>query len=333
MTITNDTRTFAISPTIEAKVVRFKNRFGIELAAHLYLPEGYRDKQSAAVVVSGAFGAVKEQASGLYAQEFAARGFVSLAFDPSFTGESGGESREVASPDINTEDYSAAVDFVGLLPYVDREKIGAMAICGLSGMALTAASVDTRIKAVATASMYDMSRSIGLGFMDSYTEEQRRTLNEYISQRRWEDAENGELARGPHEVGFDENGQVIRDFGWPDEMPEEAPLVAKRFFDYYKGRAYHPRSVNSELGWTATMPYSFISFPLYTNIEFVSPRPILLIAGENAHSRYYSEDVYKLAKEPKELLIVPGADHVDLYDNLEQIPFDKLETFFNENLK
>lgn len=191
MTISNDTRTFSINPAIETQVVRFKNRFGIELAGHLYLPEGYQNKQSAAVVFSGPFGAVKEQSSGLYAQEFAARGFVSLAFDPSFTGESGGESREVASPDINTEDFSAAVDFVGLLPYVDREKVGVMGICGLSGMALTAAAVDTRIKAVATISMYDMSRSIGLGFMDSYTEEQRRTLNEYISQRRWEDAENG----------------------------------------------------------------------------------------------------------------------------------------------
>jgi uncharacterized protein len=333
MTITNDTRTFAINSTIEAQVVRFKNRYGIKLVGHLYLPEGYSEKKSAAIVFSGPFGAVKEQVSGLYAQELAARGFVTLAFDPSFTGESGGESREVASPDINTEDFSAAIDFIGLLPYVDREKIGVMGICGLSGMAITAASVDTRIKAVSTASMYDMSRSIGLGFMDSYTEDQRRTLNEYISQRRWEDAENGEFARGPHEVGFDENGQVIRDFGFPDELPEEAPLVVKRFFDYYKKRAYHPRSVNSELGWTATTPYSFISFPQYTNIEFISPRPILLIAGENAHSRYYSEDVYKLAKEPKELIIIPEADHVDLYDNLEQIPFDKLEVFFNENLK
>lgn len=333
MTIQNDTRTFSINPSIETKVVRFKNRFGIELAAHLYLPVEYQDKQSAAIIVSGAFGAVKEQASGLYAQAFATRGFVSLAFDPSFTGESGGESREVASPDINSEDFSAAVDFVGLLPYVDREKIGVMAICGLSGMALTAASVDTRIKAVATASMYDMSRSIGLGYMDSYTKEQRRTLNEYISNRRWEDAENGELARGPHEVEFDANRNVIRDYGWPEHMPEDAPIVAKRFFEYYRERAFHPRSVNSILGWTATMPYSFISFPLYTNIEFISPTPILLLAGENAHSRYYSEDVYKLAQDPKELYIVPKADHVDLYDNLEKIPFDKLEVFFTNSLK
>lgn len=333
MTISNDTRTFSINPAIETQVVRFKNRFGIELAGHLYLPEGYQNKQSAAVVFSGPFGAVKEQSSGLYAQEFAARGFVSLAFDPSFTGESGGESREVASPDINTEDFSAAVDFVGLLPYVDREKVGVMGICGLSGMALTAAAIDTRIKAVATISMYDMSRSIGLGFMDSYTEEQRRTLNEYISQRRWEDAENGTMAHGPHEVEFDESGQVIRNFGWPDEMPEEAHPVVKRFFEYYRGRAFHPRSVNSELGWTATTPYSFISFPLYTNIELISPRPVLLIAGEHAHSRYYSEDVYKLAQEPKELLVISEADHVDMYDNFEKIPFDKLEDFFNVNLK
>lgn len=330
MTISQDTRTFAINPNIDMQTVRFTNRFGIELAGHLYVPQGIEGEKRAALVISGPFGAVKEQVSGLYAQELAARGFVTLAFDPSFTGESGGASREEASPDINAEDFSAAVDFIGLLPYVDREKIGAIGICGLAGMVLTAASIDTRIKAVATASMYDMSRSIGHGYMDSYTEAQRRTLNEYISQRRWEDAENGERARGPHEVTFDENGHVIRQYGFPDVMPEDAPLVAKRFFGYYKERGYHPRSVNSNLSWRATMPYSFINFPQYTNIDYISPRAILLIAGENAHSRYYSEDVYKVAKEPKELLLIPGADHVDLYDNLDLIPFQQLADFFRK---
>lgn len=333
MVIKNDTRTFSIEPEIEAQDVRFKNRYGIELTGHLYLPEGYQDKQSAAIVISGPFGAVKEQSAGLHAQELAKRGFVSLAFDPSFTGESGGENREVASPDINTEDFSAAVDYIGLLSYVDREKIGALGICGLSGMALTAATVDTRIKAVATTSMYDMSNSIGCGHKNSYTEKERRILNDYISTRRTEDAENGELSRGPHEVTIDENGNVDRGFGFPQELPEGVDDVTKNFFEYYVKRAFHPRSVNSTLGWTATVPYSFIAFPLYTNLKFISPRPILLIAGENAHSLYHSEEVYKRAQEPKELLVIPDAHHVDLYDNFDKIPFNKLENFFGDNLK
>ncbi len=328
-----DTRTFKINPSIEMKPVRFKNRFGIELAGHLYLPENYEARKNAAIIVAGPFGAVKEQAAGLYAQRFASMGFVSLAFDPSFGGESGGEVRNTASPDIFTEDYSAAVDCIGLLDYVDRDRIGAVGICGLSGMAITAAGTDTRIKAVATLSMYDMSRDMSRGHMDYYTEEQRMKIKQYLSERRWRDAESGTYALGNHEIGFDEAGNPLTAaMEVPEELSEGADPVFAAFFQYYAKRARHPRAVNFVSSWTATMPVSFWNFPLMTNIKEVSPRPILLVAGENAHSRYYSEDAYTTAQEPKELVIVPGADHVDLYDNFDKIPFDKLETFFKKNL-
>nr|WP_315821606.1 alpha/beta hydrolase [Paraflavitalea speifideiaquila] len=285
--------------------------------------------------MSGPFGAVKEQSSGLYANELAARGFVTLAFDPSFTGESGGDVRNVGSPEINTEDFSAAVDYIGLLPSVDRNRIGVMGICGLSGMALTAATSDSRIKAVATASMYDMSRSISRSYKDSYTMEQRHKVINYISKQRWIDAENGKTAVGLHEVPFDENGNIIKgNKGLPDTLPNKPNPVLTAFWNYYKTpRGFHPRSINSTTAWTATTPMSFFSFPMAANIQMISPRPILLIAGENAHSRYYSEDIYKMASEPKELVIVPGADHVDLYDRLDKIHFDKLTAFFTQNLK
>ena len=328
-----DTRTFKIDPSIEMKPVRFKNRFGIELAGHLYLPENYEEQKNAAIIVAGPFGAVKEQAAGLYAQQFASMGFVSLAFDPSFGGESGGEVRNTASPDIFTEDYSAAVDYIGLLDYVDRDRIGAVGICGLSGMAITAAGTDTRIKSVATLSMYDMSRDMSRGHMDYYTEEQRMKIKQYLSEQRWRDAESGTYALGNHEIGFDEAGNPLTAaMEIPEELPEGADPVFAAFFQYYAKRARHPRAVNFVSSWTATMPVSFWNFPLMTNIKEVSPRPILLVAGENAHSRYYSEDAYTTAREPKELVIVPGADHVDLYDNFDKIPFDKLDAFFKNNL-
>lgn len=328
-----DTRTFKIDPSIEMKPVRFKNRFGIELAGHLYLPENYEEQKNVAIIVAGPFGAVKEQAAGLYAQQFASMGFVSLAFDPSFGGESGGEVRNTASPDIFTEDYSAAVDYVGLLGYVDRDRIGAVGICGLSGMAITAAGTDTRIKAVATLSMYDMSRDMSRGHMDYYTEEQRMKIKQYLSEQRWRDAESGTYALGNHEIGFDEAGNPLTAaMDVPEELPEGADPVFAAFFQYYAKRARHPRAVNFVSSWTATTPVSFWNFSLMTNIKEVSPRPILLVAGENAHSRYYSEDAYAAAQEPKELVIVPGADHVDLYDNFDKIPFDKLEAFFKNNL-
>ena len=328
-----ETRTFKIDPSIEMKPVRFTNRFGIELAGHLYLPEGYEAQKKPAIIVAGPFGAVKEQAAGLYAQQFASMGFVSPAFDPSFGGESGGEVRNTASPDIFIEDYSAAVDYVGLLDYVDRERIGVVGICGLSGMAITAAGTDTRIKAVATLSMYDMSRDMSRGHMDYYTEEQRLKIKDYLSQQRWRDAESGTYALGNHEIGFDEAGNLLTAaMEVPEELPEGADPAFAAFFQYYAKRARHPRAVNFVSSWTATMPVSFWNFPLMTNIKEVSPRPILLVAGEIAHSRYYSEDAYAAAQEPKELVIVPGADHVDLYDNFDKIPFDKLEAFFQKNL-
>lgn len=329
-----DTRTFEIYPNIEMKPVRFKNRYGIELAGSLYLPENYTLQKNPAIVAAGPFGAVKEQASGLYAQQMAAHGFAALAFDPSFCGESGGEVRNVASPDIFTEDYSAAVDYLGLLSYVDRERIGVIGICGLSGMAVTAAGTDTRIKAVATISMYDMSRDMSRGHMDYYTGEQRTKIKDYLSRQRWKDAESGAFSLGNHEIGFDENGNMLTaPVEVPDRLPEDADPAFAAFYHYYAERARHPRAVNFVTSWTATMPVSFWNFPLMTNIREISPRPVLFVAGENAHSRYYSEDACQAADEPKELVIVPEADHVDLYDNMKKIPFEKLVQFFTENMK
>ena len=329
-----DTRVFKIYSNIEMKEVRFKNRYGIEVAGHLYLPENYEGKKNPAIVISGPFGAVKEQSSGLYAQQMATFGFFALAFDPSFCGESGGETRNMASPEIFAEDFSAAVDYLGLQEFIDRERIGAIGICGLSGMAITATGTDTRIKAVATVVMYDMSRSISKGYMDSYTTEQRLKIRKYLSEQRWKDAESGTVGLGPHEISFDENNEPITAMmPIPDELPEGTDPVLTAFFNYYAKRARHERAINFVSSWTATTPIPFFSFQQMTNIQDISPRPIMFIAGENAHSRYYSEDAYKAALEPKELVIVPGADHVDLYDNFEKIPFDKLEKFFKDNLK
>jgi fermentation-respiration switch protein FrsA (DUF1100 family) len=330
-----DHYTFQLSDKVTRQAVTFKNRYGITVSGDLYTPKNTGNQKLAAIILSGPFGAVKEQSSGLYANELASRGFVTLAFDPSFTGESGGEVRNVGSPEIFTEDFSAAVDYVGLLPSVDLNRIGVMGICGLSGMALTAATSDSRIKAVATASMYDMSRSISRSYKNSYTLEQRHKVIDYISQQRWTDAENGKTAVGLHEVPFDESGNIIKgNKGLPDTLPNNPNPVLATFWNYYKTpRGFHQRSVNSTTAWTATTPMSFFSFPMAANIDMISPRPIMLIAGENAHSRYYSEDIYKMASEPKELVIVPGADHVDLYDRPDKIPFEKLTSFFRQYLK
>lgn len=327
--------TFQLSDKVDRTEITFKNRYGIMVSGDLYTPKNKGNEKLPALVLSGPFGAVKEQSSGLYASELASRGFVTLAFDPSFTGESGGEVRGVASPDIFTEDFSAAVDYIGLLPTVDRNRIGLMAICGLSGMALTAATSDSRIKAVATASMYDMSRSISRSHQDSYTQEQRQKVIDYLSQQRWKDAENGNYAVGLHEVPFDENGNMIKGARiLPETLPANPDPVLASFFDYYRtARGFHSRSINSTTAWTATTPMSFFSFPMHANIEMIGTRAVMLVAGENAHSRYYSEDVYKMISGPKELVIIPGADHVDLYDKKDKIPFDRLETFFKDNLK
>jgi uncharacterized protein len=325
---------FPKSDNVDHKKVAFKNRYGITLSGDLYWPKNRSDRRLPALAVSGPFGAVKEQASGLYAQTMAERGFVTVAFDPSYTGESSGEPRNVASPDINSEDFSAAVDFLGLQPNVARNRIGVIGICGFSGMALTAATSDSRIKAVATASMYDMSRSMSRSYKDSYTREQRQKVVDYLSQQRWADAENGKYALGYHEVPFDVKGHIVRGQRiLPEALPANPDPVLAAFFNYYRTpRGFHPRGINSTMAWTATTPMSFFSFPMYTNIEMISPRPILLVAGENAHSRYYSEDVAKVASDPKELVIVPNADHVDLYDQIDKIPFDKLTSFFDQNL-
>lgn len=328
-------KTFRKSDKVEHRKVTFKNRYGITLAADLYVPKSRASGRLPALAVSGPFGAVKEQASGLYAQAMAERGFVALAFDPSFTGESGGEPRHVASPDINTEDFSAAVDFLGLQSSVDRNRIGVLGICGYSGMALTAATSDSRIKAVATSSMYDMSRSMSRGHQDSYTKEQRQKIVDYLSQQRWADAEKGSYAVGLHEVPLDAQNNIVKgERILPESLPGNPDPVLAAFFDYYRTpRGFHRRGINSTTAWTATTPVSFFNFPLYARIDMISPRPVLLVAGENAHSRYYSEDVYKMASGPKELVLVPNADHVDLYDRLDKIPFDKFADFFSRNLK
>jgi fermentation-respiration switch protein FrsA (DUF1100 family) len=311
-------KTFPKSEKVDHQKVTFKNRYGITLAADLYLPKNRDGKRLAAIAVGGPFGAVKEQSSGLYAQTMAARGFVTLAFDPSYTGESGGEPRNVASPDISTEDFSAAVDFLGTQSFVDRERIGIIGICGWGGMALNAAAVDKRIKAVVASTMYDMTRVMSKGYNDSVTLEQRTKTLEQLSQQRWKDAEKGTPAYQPP---------------YNELKGGEAQFLVE-YHDYYMTpRGYHKRSVNSGNAWTQTTPLSFMNMPLLTYIKEISPRPILLIHGEKAHSRYFSETAYAAAAEPKELLIIPGANHVDLYDQMDKIPFDKLQSFFEENLK
>jgi uncharacterized protein len=319
-TVNKDHYTFLLSDKVVRKTVTYKNRYGITIAADLYLPKNRGNKPLAALAISGPFGAVKEQSSGLYAQAMAERGFATLAFDPSYTGESSGEPRNVASPDINTEDFSAAVDFLGLQPLVDRNRIGIIGICGYAGMALNAVAVDKRIKAVATTSMYDMSRVMAKGYFDKLTPEERTKTLEQMSQQRWADAEKGTPAPSTNNL--------------PEKLQGNEPQFVVDYFNYYKTpRGFHPNSVNSNGAWTATSPLSFMNMPLLTYIKEISPRPVLLIAGEKAHSRYFSEDAYKAAAEPKELVIIPNASHVDLYDQTNLIPFDKLTLFFNEHLK
>ncbi|BAQ24451.1 Hydrolase of the alpha/beta superfamily [Streptococcus troglodytae] len=325
------TLTFETYPQIERQSVRFANRYGIELAGDLYLPENYADKKNPALVVTGPFGAVKEQSAGLYAQELATYGFVALAFDPSNTGESGGVARNVASPELFTEDYSAAVDFLGSLTYIDREKIGALGICGLSGMALTAASIDTRIKAVATSVMYDISRSVSEGVGGMMTPEQKENFKDFLAQQRWNLVDGGDHVTGPHEPMFDENNQVIHTHGLPDQLPENPHPVLAAFYDYYKTpRGWHENSVNSTGAWESTTPLPFLAFPQYTAISEIAPRPILFITGEHAHSRYFPEQAAAQAGYNAELVVVPNADHVDLYDKKDLIPFAELADFYTK---
>lgn len=312
-------RTFPVSDKVTVESVRFKNRFGITLAADLYKPKQAEGKLPA-IAVSGPFGAVKEQSSGLYAQTMAERGFLAIAFDPSYTVESSGEPRYVASPDINTEDFSAAVDFLSIREDVDPERIGIIGICGWGGMALNAAAIDTRIKATVTVTMYDMSRVNANGYFDAMDADARYELRKKLNAQRTIDARNGSYALA---------GGVV------DPLPEDAPQFVKDYYDYYKTkRGYHKRSLNSNNGWNVTSSLSFINTPLLTYSDEIRSA-VLMIHGEKAHSRYFSEDAFKKLKgDNKELLIIPGASHVDLYDNQAGvIPFDKIERFFYTYLK
>jgi fermentation-respiration switch protein FrsA (DUF1100 family) len=312
-------KTFPKSARVDHRKVTFKNRYGLTLAADLYVPKKAGGRKLAALAVCGPFGAVKEQSSGLYAQTLAERGFATVAFDPSFTGESGGQPRNVASPDINTEDVSAAVDFLGLQPFVDRERIGVVGICGWGGIALNAVAVDKRVKAVVVSTMYDMSRVMSKGYNDSVTPQQRAQALEQMSRQRWMDAEKGSPAVGPV----------------ANELKGGEPQFLVDYAGYYKShqRGFHPRAINSNGSWTVTTPLSFMNAPLMTYIAEIAPRPLLLIHGEKAHSRYFSETAFAAAAQPKELLIIPGANHVDLYDRLDVIPFDRISAFFETNLK
>lgn len=317
-------KTFPKSEQVDHCKVTFHNRYGITLAADLYIPKNAAGKLPA-IAVSGPFGAVKEQSSGLYAQAMAQRGFLTIAFDPSFTGESGGSPRYVASPDINTEDFSAAVDFLSVQDNVDPEKIGIVGICGWGGMALNAAANDTRIKATVASTMYDMTRVSAKGYFDSEdSEEARYEKRKALNAQRIADYKSGTCARA---------GGVV------DPLPEDAPFFVKDYYDYYKtSRGYHARSLNSNQGWNVTSTLPFLNMPLLQYSHEIRSA-VLLIHGEKAHSCYFSRDAYAdMVKDSpyarnKELLIIPGAVHTDLYDRLDVIPFEKLRSFFEEHLK
>lgn len=312
-------KVFPLSDKVEHSKVTFHNRYGITLAADMYMPKNASGKLPA-VAVCGPFGAVKEQSSGLYAQELAERGFLTIAFDPSFTGESGGQPRYVASPDINTEDFCAAVDFLSTCGLADPERIGILGICGWGGMALNAAAVDTRIKATVTSTMYDMSRVTANGYFDaSDSAEARDEIRRQLNAQRTEDYRNGSYALAG---------------GVADPLPEDAPQFVKDYYAYYKTpRGYHRRSLNSNGGWNRTSALSFLNMPILTYSDEIR-KAVLVIHGEKAHSRYFSEDAFKKLKgDNKFLVIVPGASHTDLYDNLDLIPFDRIESFYREYLK
>ena len=312
-------KVFPKSDKVDHKKVTFHNRYGITLAADMYTPKGAEGKLPA-IAVSGPFGAVKEQSSGLYAQKMAELGFLTIAFDPSYTGESSGTPRYVASPDINTEDFCAAVDFLSVQENVDPERIGIIGICGWGGMAINAAAIDTRIKVTAAMTMYDMTRVTANGYFDAEDSEQARfEKKKAMNAQRIEDYKSGSYALA---------GGVV------DPLPEDAPQFVKDYYAYYKTqRGYHSRSLNSNGGWNVTSSLSFLNMPIlqYSN-EIRSA--VLLVHGEKAHSRYFSETVYsKLTGDNKELLMIPGANHTDLYDQMDIIPFEKLNVFFTEYLR
>ncbi len=309
-------KTFHLSDKVIHEKVSFHNRYGITVSADMYLPKHIdKAKKYSAIVVGTPYGGVKEQGAGIYAQSIAERGFVTIAFDESYNGESSGEPRRISSPEIFVEDFSAAVDFVGTRPFVDRNKIGAIGLCGSGAFAISAAQVDMRIKAIATVSMYDMSRVKAKGWKDSMTKEERINYLDQLGEQRWKEFEGGE----------------VKMTGLPEKIDDKTDPITREFYEYYKmPRGQH---VNATTNFTVTSDYSFMNFPLMTYIKSISPRPILFIIGEHAHSRYFSEDAYEMAAEPKELYVVSGAGHVDLYDRPNYIPFDKLATFFTSSLK
>lgn len=310
-------KTFPQSSKTEHKKITFRNRYGITLVADMYIPKNSKNKKLSALAVAGPFGAVKEQCSGLYAQTMAERGFLTIAFDPSFTGESGGEVRNVASPDINTEDFSAAIDYLSTLENVDPAHVGIIGICGWGGLGLNAAAMDTRIRAAVISTMYDMSRVTANGYFDAMDEDTRYKAREAMNAQRTEDYKSGSYKRAG---------------GLPDQRPSE-PKFFSDYWDYYKTpRGYHKRSLNSNGGWNVTSPLSFMNMPQLSYAGEIRSA-VLIIHGEKAHSRYFGEDAFKKLKgENKELMIIPGASHTDLYDQVNIIPFDKIEAFFHKYL-
>ncbi len=311
-------KVFKKSDKVEVKKVKFKNRYGITLVGDLYTAKNIKNEKLPAIAISGPFGAVKEQASGLYAQTLAEKGFITLAFDPSFTGESTNEFKNVASADINTEDFSAAVDFLSNQKNVDKDKIGILGICGFGGFAVNAAAMDTRIKAVVASTMYDMTRVSAKGYNDTTDENARYELKKMLNEQRTLDFKNNTYAKAQ---------------GLPEKLTGNEPQFVKDYYDYYKTkRGFHPRSINSNGNWNLTSTLSLINMPILAYANEIKSA-VMLIHGSNAHSRYFSEDVFKKLKgNNKELVIVDNANHTDLYDNLDKIPFDKIVDFYNKNL-
>jgi fermentation-respiration switch protein FrsA (DUF1100 family) len=318
MPLQPDGYTFVLSDEVTRTPVRYENRYGIEIAADLYQPTDLDESaKHPAVVIGPPHGGVKEQGPGVYAQEMARRGFIAVGFDPSYNGESSGEPRHITSPEMFAEDFSAGVDFLGSLPYVDRERIGAIGICGSGGFALSAAQVDTRIKAVATAAMYDISRVNRSGWQDTMSDDERRKSLDDLGRQRWKDLDRGQPELTPT---------------FPTEISaDDLDPITTEFFEYYvTDRGHHPRSIG---GFTITSGMSHINFGALSHIDDIAPRPILLVTGDQAHSRYFTDTIHEQAGETSELVVVPGARHIDLYDRSDLIPFDKLEVFFSENLR
>ncbi len=314
-------KTFDKNPSVATHKVHFINRYGVELTGDLYTPKNMdKNVKMPAIAVSGPFGAVKEQVSGRYAQEMASRGFVTLAFDPSFTGESGGKVRDVASPDINTEDFSAAVDYLTTLSYVDENKIGIIGICGFGGFALNAAAMDTRIRATATSTMYDMTRVSAHGYNDVMSADELYAQRVALNNQRTADAKSGKIKKSAP-------------LPMPSELGDDTPQFVRDYVAFYKTPlGYHKRSVGSQRGWNETSTLSLITMPILAYADTIK-NPVLMIHGENAHSRYFSEDAFKkLTGDNKEIMIIPGANHTDLYYKMDVIPFDKMEQFFKTNL-